>query len=347
MGIRGGAKVSVIVPVYNAERYIAACLDSLMKQTLRQCEIIVVDDGSTDGSRSIVEQFQLEDDRIILIRQSNQGVSAARNTGLHAASGEYIGFVDADDYVKPDMYERLYSDALAFDCDVVLSNFESELEGHPVLMKYHFPENCRLDKAFLIEAVMPHFLKSDELNTAVNKLYRAELLHRYKIKFPHRVALGEDGLFNMNVFGYAESMVYVNYTGYYYREVPGSATRNIAGKDYFRRALEVFESEPPSVYSEHISLSRITELKAVRLMSATLSYIYIYFKGANELSLFKRFGCVRRMIRHEHVRAALPIYRKEMAGSIGRYEKYMLALIEAKSTIGLMCAAAYSRFRST
>jgi len=339
--------VSIIVPVYNAERYIAACLDSLVNQTLHSCEFILVDDGSTDQSRAIIEHFRQKDDRIHLITQSNQGVSAARNAGLSSATGEYVGFVDADDYIEPDMYERLYEAAKSSSYDVVLSNFESELEGTKLLTTYPFPLDRLLDRSFIIDEVMPYFLQSDQMNTAVNKLYRLELIHEHKVQFPYQVALGEDGLFNMNYFSYAESMVYIDYSGYHYREVPGSATRNIVKKDYFSRALEVYLTAPPPIYTDLLSHDRIKELQAIRLIHTTLSYIYIYFKAANEMNIFKRFEYVRHMITNEHVRQALPIYRKHKSPSMNRYEKYMLALVQAKSTFGLMCAVAYSRYRNS
>src|SRR3954470_7921673 len=102
-------KVSVVIPVYNAEKYITECIESLLNQTLKQCEFIFVNDGSSDNSSQIINEFKKKDNRIILINQENQGVSIARNNGLKAASGEYVGFVDADDYIDCEMYETIYS----------------------------------------------------------------------------------------------------------------------------------------------------------------------------------------------------------------------------------------------
>ncbi|MBD2872038.1 glycosyltransferase [Paenibacillus arenilitoris] len=339
-------KISVIIPVYNAEPYIADCVQSLLGQTLQACEFIFVDDGSTDKSGLIIESYRLRDDRIKLITQENQGVSAARNAGLRAAAGEYAGFVDADDYIAPDMYETLYLAAAQRDCDVVVSNFESEIEGAKVVTAYPFRENAALDRDYIRQHMMPYFLQTDDLNTAVNKIYRLSVLRRHRVAFPEKVALGEDCLFNMLFFGHAASAFYLNYSGYYYREVSGSATRNIGEKDYFGKALEVFLSDPPPIYDGLLPAEHVNELKSVRLIKSMLSYIYIYLKPSKEMSFRSRYRYVKRMIANKHVRAALPLYWKGRRDAIGRYEKCLLFMVKARLTPGLLAAVVYSRSRN-
>src|SRR5690606_21293510 len=112
-------KVSVIIPVYNADKFLARCLSSIISQTLKNIEIIVVDDGSTDTSRDILKKFADRDNRIVIIRQRNQGVSIARNAGLAIARGEYVGFVDSDDFVDPGYFESLYTTAIEKGADIV------------------------------------------------------------------------------------------------------------------------------------------------------------------------------------------------------------------------------------
>lgn len=104
-------KISVIVPVFNAEKYLKMCLNSLVSQTLKNIEIICIDDGSTDNSLAILDKFKSKDNRIKIIKQKNYGVSMARNNGISEAQGEYIGFVDADDWVDKDFFEKLYNAA--------------------------------------------------------------------------------------------------------------------------------------------------------------------------------------------------------------------------------------------
>lgn len=101
--------ISVIVPVYNTKAYLGRCVDSLLRQTYRDLEIILVDDGSTDGSGELCDSYAAGDERVRVFHKENGGSSSARNLGLDKAAGEYVGFVDSDDYVDPDMYERLYA----------------------------------------------------------------------------------------------------------------------------------------------------------------------------------------------------------------------------------------------
>ena len=100
--------MSIIVPVYNAEKHLRECIESIINQTLKEIEIILINDGSTDDSKKIILEYVEKDSRIIFIDSANEGVSAARNKGIEKSSGRYIGFVDADDYIAPEMYQRLF-----------------------------------------------------------------------------------------------------------------------------------------------------------------------------------------------------------------------------------------------
>ena len=116
-------KVSIIVPVYNTEPWLRECMDSLVNQTLKEIEIICVDDGSPDNCGKILDEYAKKDTRIIVIHQKNQGVSAARNAGLDVASGEYITFVDSDDYVDLNTYEKMYNLAKKDEIDILQFKF--------------------------------------------------------------------------------------------------------------------------------------------------------------------------------------------------------------------------------
>lgn len=339
-------KISVIIPVYNAEKYITHCIESLLNQTIQECEFIFVNDGSKDRSQQIIEKYQKSDNRIKLIKQENQGVSIARNTGLFAAKGKYIGFVDADDYIEKDMYEVLYNSAKEGNCDVVISNFKSEMEGYEVLTTYSFPINIVLKRDYIEKEIAPYFLRSDNLNTAVNKIYRNNLIIEHNLKFPEGVKLGEDGIFNIEFFSHANKMKYIDYTGYFYRDVIGSATRNISEKDYFKRAIEVYTMEVPQAYVGKIDARNVRKLKSIKFINSVMAYVYIYFKPCKEVSFNKRYKYVKQMVQNKHVRDALPIYHNEVYDTLGRYEKMTLTLIKIRLTMGLYCLTTYSRIRN-
>ena len=114
-------KVSVIIPVYNVEKYLRQCLDSVVNQTLENVQIILIDDGSTDSSADICKKY-LGDNRVVYYHKENEGLAAARQDGMERASGEYIGFVDSDDWLELNMYERMFSVARENDADVVFCN---------------------------------------------------------------------------------------------------------------------------------------------------------------------------------------------------------------------------------
>ncbi|WNQ12686.1 glycosyltransferase family 2 protein [Paenibacillus aurantius] len=339
-------RVSVIVPVYNGEGYLLPCLQSLAAQTLKEWEVIVVNDGSSDGSGAVAERFSESDSRFRVIHQENQGVSAARNAGIRQARGDYLGFVDADDTVEPDFLETLYREALKDRCDIVVSTFESELEGRKVVTDYPFPADLLMGKKEIQEEILPYFIRTDQLNTACTKLYRRTMIQDNAVEFPLKMALGEDGIFNMRAFQQAERIKFLRYTGYQYRETEGSATRNLRDKDYFQRALEVHTTDYSKLLPNYKDENKIRRLRSIRLIHSVMSFVYVYFKAADEWSLTKRFGYVRRMIRHPLVQEALPDYYGEVYGTLGRYDRFLADMIRRKSTAGLYAATFYSRLRN-
>jgi glycosyltransferase involved in cell wall biosynthesis len=339
-------KVSVIIPVYNAEKYLAECIESLLCQTLKECEFIFVNDGSKDSSWEILERYKNLDSRIILIHQQNGGVSSARNKGLDIASGEYVGFVDADDYVEKDMFQVLYEFTKEDDSDVGISNFEFELDGQIGITKYHFPLNKTLSNSYIQEEIIPYLLKTDNLNAIWNKIYKNIVLKERNVRFVEGMSLGEDALFNIKFFSKAKKARYVNYCGYHYREVPGSASRNILEKNYFQKAIATYQMEIPELKKIINNDQEIKMLKSIKLINNVMSYIYLYFKPSNDLTIIRRFFIVQSMIVNRSVREALPYYYIMYKGKLNMYETCILRFIKWKFTIGLFCTTAYSRFRN-
>lgn len=341
-----GYKISVIIPVFNAEKYISECIESLLSQTLRECEFIFVNDGSSDKSKKIIEKYMESDERIALIDQANKGVSAARNRGLSIARGEYIGFVDADDFVKVEMYETLYNLALINHCDIIMSDFQSFGASNNFRTFFPFPIKERKNSDYIQSVVLPYFLHSNECNSVCNKIYKSEIIRTYGVQFPQGIALGEDGLFNIKFLRFAKSFMYIDYIGYLYREVEGSATRNLIRNDYFIRAIEEYNCSITEKYIANISKEEQLIYKSIKLIKNVMSYIHIYLNPSNNLSISKRYSYICNMINHKSVIESVPIFNERFQNDIGRYEKLLLKLILKKSVFGLMAATAYSRFRN-
>lgn len=338
-------KVSIIVPVYNCEEYLDEAIESLLKQTLKEIEVIIVNDGSTDNSLSIANKYKNLDERVKIISQVNQGVSVARNMGIEATQGEYIGFIDGDDWIEFDMYKTLYDVAIKNNLDLVISDFEQELEGKKIINKLDITANSIVNKECIINSILPQFLQHEKLNTVCNKLFKRELIQRFNIRFPKGVALGEDGFFNINYFSNVKSLMYIDYCGYHYREVEGSATRNIFEKDYFNRALEVYNEEIPLIYYRYFNYEYLKELKAIKFISSVISYTHIYFKPQTSIAFKERYKYIKKMISNESVNTVIKRYWDILYSDKSRYERLLIQLIKSKLTLGIYILTSYSRLR--
>lgn len=215
--------ISIIVPVYRTEQYLRQCVDSLLAQTYNRIEIILVDDGSPDGSGGICEEYAAKDPRVKVIHQENGGLSAARNTGLDHATGEYVMFVDSDDWISPDNCEKAVAVARARDVDVVIWSYRREYPDRS-LDRHIFAE----EQAFTGEAYRRLFLKVlgdtvtpetlDSLSSACNKLYKLEGVAQ-SVRFVDTKIIGtEDLLYNVQVFLRAQNAYYLREAFYHYRK---------------------------------------------------------------------------------------------------------------------------------
>ena len=202
-------KVSVILPVYNAEKYLCQCLDSIIGQSFADIEIICVDDGSTDSSRDILRQYEAREPRLLAVYQQNQGAGAARNNGIEHARGEYLCFMDADDYMAPDAVMTLHTCAVQLDADVVKCDYCCVDTVSGEIVEDGFPALAYLTKDDFGRVI--HFHKEPEKLqcTAVvpwNGMYRKELLEKYGIRFNHLRCVN-DRSFYFDVLIHAERAV--------------------------------------------------------------------------------------------------------------------------------------------
>lgn len=172
------SKISVIVPVYNVEKYLKKCVDSIINQTYKNLEIILVDDGSTDNCPIICDEYDKLDNRIKVIHKENGGQASSRNMALDIASGEYIAFVDSDDYIELNMYEALYSECIKYDCDIAICGYKLD-NGLKLNMIRHITER----RIYKTHELMLSYLTDPFVNTVMwNKLYKKKLFH--KLRFP-------------------------------------------------------------------------------------------------------------------------------------------------------------------
>ncbi|MGI2328935.1 glycosyltransferase family 2 protein [Planococcus sp. YIM B11945] len=191
--------VSIIVPVYNAEKYISQCVESILSQTYGHIELLLIDDGSTDSSGKVCKEFAARDPRVNVIHQPNAGPSAARNRGIAEASGTFIQFVDSDDSIDPEMTETMVN-ALAPDEQLVICGYKNmlEIDGKPVPEKsFSFSKAGSYEKAELL-AYFGELYRDYFIHFNWNKLYSASLLKTHHLSFDTEVIRGEDMLFNLS-----------------------------------------------------------------------------------------------------------------------------------------------------
>lgn len=230
--------ISIIVPVYNVEKYLRQCLDSLINQTYKNIEIIIVDDGSTDNSGKICDEYEKKYKQIKVIHKKNEGLGFARNTGLENIHGEYVTFVDSDDYVDNNLIEELYKNMTTQKVDMCKSGFKRIDDNHNILYTRKY-DSYRYNEKEAKNLFLPRLIgslpdKKDSIEMCVcGVLYKAAPILEHNIKFPsERVLISEDMFFNIEYIQYVDSICTIDYTGYNYRYNPSSLTKKYR-KDRF------------------------------------------------------------------------------------------------------------------
>lgn len=234
-------KVSVVIPVYNPGEYFVPCLQSVIAQTVfDDMEIILVDDGSTDGSGAVCDDFAKKHENIRAFHQENSGVSVARNNGIENAVGEFIGFVDADDLIEPQMYEKLYASAKSTNADIAFCSIRHPYPDREVIIEYPFKADVLLDKETIKTQVVDFLICDASLNSLCNKVFKREKLQNLRLTVGRKY--GEDREFFIKALIEADGICHVPYTGYYYRYVETSAVQK-PRFDYALRITQQYESD--------------------------------------------------------------------------------------------------------
>lgn len=262
-------KVSVIVPVYNAREYLSRCVESLRNQTYSTIEIILIDDGSSDGSSQLCDQLKNEDDRIIVVHQDNRGVSAARNCGLDVAGGEYITFCDADDYYEPDKIEVQLNSIIKNNVDVSIVGIQVDYSTG----KSHTRFNSGKEYVWRAPDVEPiKYLLRDEMFpfSQYALLIKKDLCDQ--VRFWEGKRINEDKLFCYEILKRAQGISYLALSKYHYILNSNSATHTKFSDKYFD-AIEIAKKMELDVSITFPGLKKYAEINTYKTLISTLKYL--------------------------------------------------------------------------
>ncbi len=265
-------KISIIIPVYNCEKYLSECLKSLITQTLEDIEIICINDGSSDNSSDILNKFSQQDSRIKIINQANQGVSAARNVGISSSAGEYIMFLDGDDFYSKDACQKAYETIKKTNSDIGIFA-HNELKGSKISDSN---VNKKIQK-IVNGKITPDYWRFQTF--CWDKIYKSEFIKHNGIVFPTGIKTAEDGIFSLCCLFNKPKYCFINEALIAYRITKGSATGNtqaikndfLAFKTFYN--MEIFQTQ-----------TRKTQLQVVEKFC---SGIWNYYKKFNNFKTHK------------------------------------------------------------
>lgn len=299
-------KISVIIPVYNAEKYLRNCLDSLLKQSFQDFEVIIVNDGSTDGSACICDEYKNKDKRIIVIHQNNEGVSNARNTAIREVNGEWLFFLDADDELFQDSLENLYNhthnaDMVIGECEVY-NYMGIRIFSPPKRLLFTYNRSNALHLLY-----RPKFIYQGYL---CNKLYKSSIVAENNIYFNKNISFGEDKLFIVQFLCQCNNVVYTSQPVYKYLKREESAMGSI-NKGFNNKYISSFHAEVES-YNTILRTNGIKkEIKHYSQESIVESYL-------NIVSHIKRFS-----VKEENVIKELKAKMNNIVPKLTYYRLFM------------------------
>ena len=278
--------ISVIVPVYNAENTLERCLTSILQQTYKQIEIICINDGSRDDSLNVLRKFEKFDTRIKVIDKNNEGVSEARNVGIKASNGQYILFVDSDDYIKMNMVLDLYRAMKKKDADIAIEGYQ-EINQERILEIYDY-KNCMHKEEFLLKCIQ------NTGGVVCSKMYRASLIKENDIFFRKDLTLSEDLIFALECFKRAKKFIQIEKADYVY-DRRNEKYRNVNVLERLKKFINI-----------HNLIIELLETQEIEKKNATLQKRITTIVYVNLLELVKRKEfenfCKARIILQDYLR---------------------------------------------
>ncbi len=336
--------VSVVVPVYNAAAYLKKCLDSVIGQTLENIEIIIIDDGSTDGSSEICKEYAAKDSRIIYYKKENEGLAAARQDGIERASGEYIGFVDSDDWLELNMYERMYSEAVKENADIVFCNcFFNDNGTDCVYLPAGVYDRARIEKKILPRSLAG--ISEKGANSVIRwsnclRIYKMSLIKERGISFGRKFRRSQDLQLTFETTLYAQKYVSLNDEYLYHNRTEGNGNSLSRGytKNYWKLIRPLIDKlyEDVEGYKKQ-DLSNYMHLCTFFFAASGVQNEY----EKSRFSLFKKLKMLDEIAKDETVQNALKYIEY---ARLNNYYKTIYSGLKGKSGLAIVYNYLKSRF---
>lgn len=279
------SKVSILIPIYNVDKYLHQCLSSVVNQTLKAIEIICLNDGSTDNSLNIINEFAKTDSRIKIINKTNSGYGASMNLGLELASGEFIGIVESDDFIKPEMFEVLYNTAIEQNVNVVKSNFNYYwTETNKTKFSNLFPDWTLNNKINPLEEHFPFYL----MPCIWSSIYKKEFIEKNKIRFLETPGASyQDTGFNFKCWATCESCYLIKDAFLFYRQDNAQSSINNPNKVFC--VCDEY-NEIDNFLKQNLDLKEKLEILKNRIQYGSYRWNFSRLKGNNKKDFLKQMS---------------------------------------------------------
>lgn len=291
--------ISIIVPIYNAAQYLEQCLSSICGQTYADIEVIIVDDGSSDGSLAICERFQKQDSRVMVIHKENGGPVSARKLGISHASGEYIAFVDGDDWIEPNMYERMYHMITSQNVDVVMcGRYEDTGDIHKPV--FHGIPAGKYDKEALLKDVYPRMIVNESFFEwgvfpgEWDKLFRKESIYSFQMDVDDRIVMGDDAACVYPSLLNADSIYIMDECLYHYRQTTNSVVKRPQDHAKEREQFRILYRSVNAQLEKYISIYDLRPQWKKYVLFLMIPRADGLYAGYEELACLFPFSGVRR-----------------------------------------------------
>lgn len=309
-------KVSIIVPIYNVEKYLRRCVDSLVNQTLKDIEIILVDDESPDNCPLLCNNLKKANPIFKVVHKKNGGLGYARNSGLEQAKGDFVAFVDSDDFVSLEMYNKLYEFAVANNCDAVFCGYNYYIDDKHIIKKQENEECILYGGETGINRVLFDMVGSEPsyksdvriLSSVWKGIYRRELIEKNNLRFvSERVYIAEDIIFHIDFIPLCKCIGFVPDCFYYYCDNGTSLTRTLK-IDRFDKELFLFETIKQKLLEHGYSLFEFEERLQRYLLLKLRVCIMQFVKNRKVIGDSSLYGIIHKMLNNPEVERLLSTY---------------------------------------